>query len=233
MVLILAIARRDLAAIWLSAFGLGCGAGFVALSGVLLVLDLRSNQADLSGWFSPLFVVLALLAALFSVRAFAEEERSGSLECILTMPVSIGQVVAGKILGAMGALAVALGLSAVCPLLLEAVGHPDPGPILTGYVGLVLAAAGFVAVACAVSAATGSFLAAATGAGALLMALWFGGILAETLSGATATLLSYLSPSSHITGFLRGTLALDDTAYFLGMVVIGAMATSLVLRLRR
>ena len=71
------IAARDLRATYVSAFGIGCTAAFAALAGVLLVFDLRGNQARLDLWFSSLFVALGLLAALLTQRAFAEEERSG------------------------------------------------------------------------------------------------------------------------------------------------------------
>jgi len=230
---VLAMARRDIRSIWLSAYGVGCGAGFLALAGVLLVLDLRSNQARLDGWFSPLFVVVALLAALFSVRSFAEEERTGSLEILTTMPVGPGQLVAGKVLGTSGALLIALATTVVCPLMVAVAGHPDPGPILTGYVGLVLAGVAFASVGVAVSAATASFLVAASGSSAVLLALWFGGVLARGRSGRLQTVLAYLSPYSHVTGFLRGTLALDDVVYFLSLALVGVLATRLVLEVRR
>jgi ABC-2 type transport system permease protein len=231
--LILAIARRDVRSIWLSAFGVGCGAAFVALAGVLLVIDLRADQAQLAQWFSPLFVVVALLASLLTVRSFAEEERTGSLELLLTMPVSRWQLVAGKVLGASAAVLVALAWTLVCPLLVAIEGHPDFGPILTGYVGLVLAGVAFVSLGTAVSAATGSFLVAAAGSAGVLMALWFGGLLATNLSGGLQTILGYLSPYDHVTGFLRGTLSISDAVYFLSLAVVGAMATRLVLEARR
>ena len=91
----LTIAARDLRATYLSPFGVGCTAAFAALAGVLLVFDLRGNQARLDLWFSSLFVALGLLAALLAMRAFAEEERSGTLELLLTSPVRHWQVAVG------------------------------------------------------------------------------------------------------------------------------------------
>lgn len=230
---VVAIARRDLRAVWLSAFGVGCAAAFVALSGVLLVFDLRSNQARLDQWFSPLFVVVALLAALITVRSFAEEERTGSLELLLTMPVGAWQLVAGKVCGAMAALVTALATTLVCPLLVAAQASLDPGPILTGYVGLLLAGLAFVCVGVAVSAATSSFLTAASATAAVLLALWFGGVLATNLTGRLQVVLSYLSPYAHITGYLRGTLSLADAVYFLSVTAVALVAARLVLAVRR
>jgi ABC-2 type transport system permease protein len=230
---VLALARRDLVGTFASAFGVGCAAGLVALSGVLLVLDLRGDQAVLDQWFGPLFLVVALLSSLLTVRSFAEEERTGSLELVLTAPLRPWQVVAGKYLGMVGAMLVCLAVTVVCPAFVAVTADPDPGPILTGYVGLVLASLAFVGVGVAVSAATSSFLASAAGSTAILAALWFGGLLAGNLTGRTGFLLAYLSPSSHITGFLRGTISASAVAYFLSFALVGTATAVAVLEARR
>jgi ABC-2 type transport system permease protein len=229
----LTIAWRDLRATFLSPFGVGCTAAFVALSGVLLVLDLRPGQARLDNWFAPLFLVLGALASLLTMRSFADEERTGSLELLLTAPVTRWQVVAGKLLGVAGVLAAVTVASAVCPWLVTSMGHPDAGPIITGYVGMVLVGLAFIAVGLAVSTATGNPLVAAAGSMAILVTLWFGGFVAGGLTGRPHLLLLYLSPSSHVTGFLRGTLSLADIVYFVSFTVLGLTIAGSVLRWRR
>ena len=224
----LAIASRDLRATYASAFGVGCTAAFAGLSGVLLVFDLRGNQARLDLWFSFLFVALGLLAALLSLRSFAEEERAGTLELVLTSPVAFG-----KLLGVLGVLAVVIAATVACPLLVASMGKPDAGPVLTGYAGLVFLGAGFLAVGLAVSAATANPLVAAAGTAAVLVALWLGGVLAGGLGGRPHLVLEYLSPASHVTGFLRGTLAVVDVTYFASMVAVGFAGAIAVLRTRR
>jgi ABC-2 type transport system permease protein len=203
------------------------------LAGVLLVVDLRGNQARLDLWFSSLFVALGLLAALVTQRAFAEEERSGTLELLLTSPVRFWQVAIGKLLGVSGVLLAAIAATVVCPLLVSSMGNPDSGPIITGYIGLVLVGLGFLAVGLAVSAATPNPLVAAAGTAAVLVALWLAGVLAGGLGGRLHVVLEYLSPTSHVTGFLRGTLAVADFAYWLSMVVVGVVGVIVVLRWRR
>jgi len=227
------IAARDLRATYVSAFGVGCTAAFAALAGVLLVFDLRGNQARLDLWFSSLFVALGLLAALLAQRAFAEEERAGTLELLLTAPVRFWQVAVGKLLGVCGVLVAAILATLVCPLLVSNMGNPDPGPIVTGYVGLLLVGVGFLAIGLAVSAATPNPLVAAAGTAGVLVALWLAGVLAGGLSGRLHVVLSYLSPTSHVTGFLRGTLAVADVAYFLSMTAVGILAVIAVLGARR
>ncbi len=229
----LAIAGRDLRATYVSAFGIGCTAAFAALAGVLLVFDLRGNQARLDLWFSSLFVALGLLAALLALRAFAEEERSGTLELLLTSPVRLWQVAFGKLFGVVGVLVAVIAATVVCPLLVANMGNPDAGPIVTGYVGLFLVGIGFLALGLAVSASTPNPLVAAAGTAAVLVALWLAGVLAGGLGGRLKVVLQYLSPTSHVTGFLRGTLAVADVAYFLSMTVVGVVAVIVVLGTRR
>ncbi|MBV8984147.1 MAG: ABC transporter permease subunit [Acidimicrobiia bacterium] len=227
------IAARDLRATYVSAFGIGCTAAFAALAGVLLVFDLRPNQARLDLWFSSLFVALGLLAALLTQRAFAEEERSGTLELLLTSPVRFWQVAVGKLLGVAGVLAAAIAATVVCPILVASMGNPDGGPIITGYIGLVVVGVGFLALGLAVSASTPNPLVSAAGTAAVLVALWLAGVLAGGLGGRLHVVLEYLSPTSHVTGFLRGTLAVTDVAYFLSMTVVGVVGVIAILGWRR
>jgi ABC-2 type transport system permease protein len=230
---ILTIAGRDLRTTYLSPFGIGATAGFVALSGGVLVLDLNPGVARLDAWFASLFVLIGLLAALVTMRSFAEEERSGSLELLITAPVSIAQVVLGKLLGALAVLLVVTSASAVCPLVISTMAHPDSGPIITGYVGLLLVGAAFVSVGLAVSACTANPLVAATGTAATLVGLWFGGLVGGGMTGRPRAVLDYLSPATHVTGFLRGTLGATDVVYFLSLILIGTMCAAAVVERRR
>ena len=227
------IGVRDLRATFGSAFGYGLTAGFLALAGVLLVLALRGGEARLDGWFAPLFVATGVLAALLTMRSFADEERSGSLELLLTSPVPLWQVVVGKLIGALGTFTVMLAGTVACPLLLAALGDPDAGPIVTGYLGLVLVGIAFVSVGLAASAATPSQLVASATCAGVLLVLWFGAGLSADLHGTSRTVLDYVSPSTHVTGFLRGTLALTDVVYFASVALLGVALTLVIVRERR
>src|SRR5205814_7298018 len=112
-------------------------------------------------------------------------------------------------------------------------GKPGWGSILTGYVGLVLVGVGFLSLGLAVSAATPNPLVAAAGTAAVLVGLWLAGVLAGGLGGRLHVVLEYLSPTSHVTGFLRGTLSVADVAYFLSMTVVGLVGVVGVLGTRR
>jgi ABC-2 type transport system permease protein len=229
----LAIAGREVRGTYGSAYGYGLTAGFVAMAGVLLVLALRAGEARLDGWFAPLFVLIGALVPLLTMRAFAEEERTGSLELLLTAPLRPATVVAGKLLGVLAVLAVLGVATLTAPLLVAALGAPDPGPIVTGYVGFALLGVAFCAVGLAASASTGNQLVAASLAAAVLLGLWFGAGVTEGLGGRLGRTLSYLSPSTHVTGFLRGTIALVDVVYFASFAVLGVWWALAALRTRR
>jgi ABC-2 type transport system permease protein len=228
-----AIAGRDIRTTYLSAFGVGCTAAFAALAGVVLVIALRADQARLDTWFAPLYVALALLACLLTTRSFAEEERSGGLELLLTAPVTTWEVVLGK-LAATALVVAVVGLSTIaCPILVAHLGHPDAGPIITGYVGVAVMGVSFVAVGLAVSASTSNPLVAAAGSAAVLLALWLAGVIAGGLRGLPQFVLQYVSPTQHVTGFLRGTLSLGDLVYFGSLAVAGVGGAVVILGERR
>jgi ABC-2 type transport system permease protein len=147
--------------------------------------------------------------------------------------VNFWQVAIGKLIGVCGVLAAAIAATIVCPILVSSMGNPDGGPIVTGYVGLVLVGVGFLSLGLAVSAATPNPLVAAAGTAAVLVALWLAGVLAGGLGGRLHVVLEYLSPTSHVTGFLRGTLSVADVAYFLSMTLVGIVGAIVVLRTRR
>jgi ABC-2 type transport system permease protein len=229
----LRIASREFRATFGSAYGWGLTAGYLAIAGIMLVFALRPGEARLDGWFGPLFLLTGVLAPLLTMRAFAEEERSGSLELLLTAPVRTTHVVLGKLLGITAVYSVLVVGTLACPFLLASMGDPDGGPIGTGYIGLVLVGVAFASVGLATSAGTPSQLVAASAAAGLLLALWFAGGISSGLTGRTRVVLDYLSPSSHVTGFLRGTLAITDIAYFLSMAVVGVGSAVVILRIRR
>jgi ABC-2 type transport system permease protein len=227
------IAWRDLRALYGTAYGYGLTAGFLGAAGVLLVLALRGGQARLDGWFAPLYVLLGVLAPLLAMRSFAEEERTGSLELLLTSPVRHRTLVAGKLLANLGMLGVLLLGTVVCPMLVGSMGGPDWGPVMTGYAGLVFVGVAFVSVSLATSAATSSQLVATTASAGLLLLLWFGAGVASGFQGTTRFVVEYLSPSTHVVGFLRGTLAIGDVAYFVTLTGLALAATVGILRARR
>lgn len=230
---VVAVAGREVRAAFGTPWGYGLTAGFLAVSGLLSVLALRGGEARLDAWFASLFVATGAVAPLLAMRTFADEERTGSLELLVTAPVGRGAIVAGKVLGVASLFCILVAGTVTCPLLLTRMGDPDAGPIITGYIGLVLVGIAFAAVGTAASAATANQLAAAASATGLLLAMWFAAGVVTGLGGPIAGAVRFLSPSTHVTGFLRGTLAADDAVYFLTLTLAGGAAATAILEARR
>ncbi|MGH9184455.1 MAG: ABC transporter permease, partial [Acidimicrobiales bacterium] len=208
-------------------------AGFLALAGVLLVGALRTGEARLDGWFSPLFALSAVLCALLAMRTFAEEERTGSLELLLTAPLRPWQVVLGKLTGTVAVFAAAVAATVTAPVLVATMGNPDLGPVVTGYAGWLLLGVAYCAVGVAASTATASQLAAGAATAGLLLGLWFSDAVTDGMNGTVGRILAYGSPGNHVDGFLRGTIAAADVVYFVSMTVLAGAVAATILRARR
>ncbi len=186
------------------------------------------------------FLYLLLVPAL-GMRLWAEERRTGTVELLLTMPLSCWQAVAGKFLAAWGMLALALALTFPMVLTVAYLGEPDGGQIATGYLGSLLVGTTYLSIACMTSAMTRNqvvsfilavvlcFLNAAAGLSAV----------AELLDGwgrpgaAAADLLMGLSAASHFGAMQRGLLEFRGVVYFLAVPLFFLFATAVILRGRR
>lgn len=206
-----AILGKDLAVLWASPVPYVGGAALQAVLGVLVVDQLQArSQAVLQPLFPIAGLLLLLLVPLLTMRAFAEEARTGTLDLLLAVPVAARPLVLGKWLAAwltaLALLAPALLLAGLVALW----GDPDVGPVVTGFLGLALLAGAVAALGTLTSAVTSSQAVAATAAAFLALALWFGGGVG---SGAR-TALSAVSLSERLRLFSSGAIDTGDAAFF-------------------
>jgi ABC-2 type transport system permease protein len=155
-----------------------------------------------------------VLAPLLTMRALAEERRQGTMELLLTAPVEPLAIVVGKFLGAMGLVVVALALTASLPLSLIAVAAPDPGPFLSGYVGLVLVAGAFVSLGLLASALTESTVAAAFLGLCFVLGAALHGVVGNSLELNAGLVLAWMSPLVHFHPLSAGIVDTADLVYF-------------------
>lgn len=128
---------------------------FLMLSGWLFVsLLFQFNQSSLETFIRPLPILFTFIVPALTMRSFAEEFRSGTIEYLATLPVEDHQVVIGKYLGAMGLLGALMALTLVHPLLLFIIGRPDMGQIIGSYVAALGLASFFAAIGLWASALT-------------------------------------------------------------------------------
>ncbi|OQX67202.1 MAG: ABC transporter permease [Sorangiineae bacterium NIC37A_2] len=205
--------------ICLSFFGLGLL--FFNFRGGFWQLD----RATMQPLFEYLPAGLAMVVVpVVTMRLMAEERRSGTLEMLITLPVKDSDVILGKYLGALGLVLIVVLGSVTYPLFMFKfpwnLGPLDSGPILSGYVGLLLYAAASVSVGLLVSSLTESQAISFFVTLFLLGAFWFSGSMADQMTGAVANFLHYISFQTRMSGFMRGLIDTRDVVFFLSITAL-------------
>jgi ABC-2 type transport system permease protein len=230
----LTIARRELGAYFVSPIAYIVMAAFLLISGYLFsVILITSQTASLEGLFFNINVILLFITPLITMRLLAEEQRSGTIEVLLTAPVRDWEVVLGKFLAALGLFGVMLLLTLVYPLTLFWVGgNPDTGPIISSYVGLLLLAAAMLSIGTLASAVTENQIVAAVLAFAILLLFWLIGAAANVITGA-AEVFRALSLPDRYDDFIRGAINLEDVVYYLSITIAALFIATRILETRR
>src|SRR5690606_18541934 len=158
---------------------------------------------------------------LVTMRQFAEERRGGTLELLLTAPVSEAAIVLAKFAACMAVLLVMLSLTLSYAVVLGLYGEPDWGPVYSGYLGLAMLAAALVALGLAVSALTANQIVAAVVSLGLFGLLWGIDPLAELAPAPADNWLLGVSLLARFTPFAVGAMYTSDFAFFLSVVLLG------------
>jgi gliding motility-associated transport system permease protein len=195
--------------------------------------DLNVMDSVLRPLFDNMRVILLLLMPLVTMRLFAEERRSGTIELLLTYPVRDGAVLVGKYLAAMTLYAAMIGGMLAYPAMLAYFARVEWAPLLTGYVGLVLMGAMFAAVGLFASSLTENQIVAAIVTFGILLSLWIIGWLAAFVSGPVGVVLTHLSMLEHNDTFAKGVLDTKDVIYYLDFTVLALFLALRSLETRR
>ncbi len=220
--------------------------------------QLNVNDMVIRPLFGSMGVIFLLMIPVITMRLLAEERRTGTAELLFTCPVTTGQVILGKYLGAAVLLVVMLGVTLSYPLLIMATSaRPDMQPTLVGYFGVLLMGLAFLAIGLLVSAMTENQIIAAVGAfGALLMlwaVSWIADSVTMTLAGLmnSATfglweklnlglggptlgdLLNKISITEHFQDFRKGLLDTEHVVFYLSVVFFSLFLTQRVVESRR
>jgi ABC-2 type transport system permease protein len=189
------------------------------------------GQADLQPFFEFHPWLYLFLVPALAMRLWAEERRTGAIELLLTLPVTISEAALGKFLAAWAFTGVALAGTLPMWITVNILGEPDNGVILAGYLGSFLMAGGFLAIGSACSALTKSQVIAFVLSAALcffFLALGTSivlGPLQAALPAGIAHAIAGLSFLSHFDSIQRGELALSDLVFFLSVIALFLFAT--------
>ena len=187
--------------------------------------QLNLNDAVIAPLLHNLSVVLVILVPMITMRAFAEERRNGTYELLMTAPLSIGEIVAGKFLAVLAFLLIMIGLTGVYPAVLLLFGNPELGIIAAGYLGLVLLAVSFASVGLLTSSLTENQIIAAVSCLVTLLLLYVISWPADTAGGALGEVLRYLSLTEHFSELVKGVVDTRDLVYFVSVIALALFLT--------
>ena len=181
-----------------------------------IIRPLLGNVSVLGLFFIP----------LISMRLFAEEKRTGTIELLATSPVRDLEIILGKWFAALGLYACLLAFTAIDFVFLFRYGHPDWKPLAVGYLGLLLQAGGLLALGTFISTLTRNQIIAGAATFALCLLLWVFAWVSGFNSATWATVLSYLSVVTHDSSFAKGVIESKDTVYYLTLIFLGLFFTA-------
>jgi len=202
------------------------------MSGAMGQENMEVSQAIMRPFFANIAFFFLIIFPMLTMRQVAEEKKLGTYELLMTSPVTISQLVLGKFLGTLAFMGSIMVLIATYPIVLFIFGHPDIGPILTGFLGLFLLGGAFLAVGMFCSSVTESQIVAAVLGFVFWLVFWIINFLtsADTWYGKV---LQYVSIYQRFEDFTKGIVNLSDVFYYVSFAFFGLFVTGLVLQSQR
>lgn len=245
---ILAVAGKELRAYFhspiaylvLAIYSILCGFFFYSLTATFVVQSFRMQMSEGGGFpmslnemiIRPLFGgILTIILALFimplvSMRLYAEEKRTGTIELLLTSPLTDLEVILGKFFGALALYMVMVLMTFLYLGLLFIYGNPDAKPLLANALGIILFGAALLALGMWVSTFTKNQIIAAVVSAALFLLLYVFDWVSAFSSSVTGKVMSYMSLPTHFDGFTKGVIDSGDLVYYLSVIVLGIFLTA-------
>ncbi len=217
--------QKEMTAIFYSPIAYAVIAVFSLLMGYTFCAQLfHTRGLSLVPMLFQAALLLILTVPLLTMRQFAEERRSGTLELLMSTPVSDLAVVLGKFLASLSLVAVLLCLMLAYPIALELVAEPDWGPIISGYIGLFMLSSALIAVGLAISALTSNQMVAGVLSIGLFLLLWMAEVLGVLLPAPFDQMAIGLSLDARFMPFATGAVYLSDFGSFLTFTLLGILA---------
>jgi ABC-2 type transport system permease protein len=210
---------------------------FLFFSGYLTFKEgfYEMEQADMRAFFMNLPLLFVFMVPSTAMRLWAEERKVGSIELLFTLPVTITQAVLGKFFAAWLFLVIALALTFPMVITVCYLGNPDIGLIITGYIGSILMAGGFLAIGCFFSALSKNQVISFVLSVVACAVLVFAGMpttlnyFSTFLPAGLVSAIGNMSFQAHFESIQRGVLKFKDLSYFILLIVGWIAACSIVL----
>jgi len=232
-----AIARRELGAYFRAPAGWIIISLFLFLTGIVFAVSALTpgQPASLRAFFSAAGWLLLPVAPAISMRLLAEEFRAGTIESLLTAPVTGWSLVIGKFLAGLSFLILMVAPTVLYPIILVAISDPAPdlGPILAGYLCLVLLGAFYVGIGVLASATTSNATLAFLMTFFVILLLLFAGVGGRFVPDQLKPFLYELSVSARVSDFAKGIIELTHVVFFVSAASICVVAAAALVELRR
>ena len=191
---------------------------------------------SIQGVLGPLMTILLFATPAITMRLIAEEQRLGTIELLLTAPVRDWELVVGKWLGGFLFMLTILAVTWLYPIVMNQMVSPgiDQGPLVTGYLGVVLFSAALVAIGVAVSSLFANQLAVFASTLLIYLILWLISVPLQATGASGGELVRYLSIGEHFYNtFYQGIIDLSDVIYFLSLTALALFLGSISVETRR
>ena len=171
-------------------------------------------------------VIILFVMPMITMRTYAEEKRSGTIELLLTSPVTDVQIILGKFFGAMGLYTAMLLVTLLYMAILFVYGNPEWRPIASGYLGLLLMGGCFISVGLLISSLTKNQIVAGVMTFAVFLMLWVINWIADQSGPTVRTIVNYLSIIDHFDDFARGIVDTKHLVYYVSFITFGLFLTA-------
>jgi ABC-2 type transport system permease protein len=184
------------------------------------------NQMLIAPLLSNVSVILLFVMPMVTMRTYSEEKRTGTMELLLTSPVTDTQIIVGKFLGVMGVYLAMLAVTLLHTALLFIFGNPDWKPIATGYLGLLLMGGCFAATGLLVSSMTRNQIVAGMVTFGVFLMLWVINWISSFVGPTTQAVLTQVSFIDHFDDFSKGVIDTKHLVYYVSFISFGLFLTA-------
>jgi len=200
---------------------------------VFSLLIYYEKSADLRALLTTGVVTMLLMAPITTMRLFAEEKKSGTIELLLTNPITDWEIVVGKYMAIFAFFLCLVVFTFQFPLILLYYSAPDVGLIVSNYLGFVLVGAAFIAIGTLTSSLCKNQIVSAISSFSILLLLWFVDEIGEILPSRYSALSKYISLYSHYDNLVMGKIDTSDVIFFLSFVFFVLFLTTRIVESRK
>ncbi len=226
----LIIARREISSFFNSPMAYIVVSAFLLISGYLYFSSIfLIGTASLRSFFSLAPLLLVVFVPAVSMRLISEELHSGTLELLTTMPVRDTEVIAGKALAGFSVMGAGLLMTLAYPMSIATIGDLDWGPVIGGYVGLLLCTAALIGIGIMASSWSRNQITAFILALMIGLAFWLFDKITFFVPAGLGRILEYLSIDFHFRNIARGVIDTRDLLYYFSLLLISLVIAVLSL----